>query len=107
MELYRIKKILAAFGVILSELRLDLPNQFAVKLAAHRFSEQCVNRCTALRRHFLLRFQSGISSVVAPARNTGVAAGVVCLFHHNDALASFSGRYYRRKTNITDTNNVS
>lgn len=107
MELYRIKKVFPAFGIVLSELLLDLLNQFAVKLAAHRFREQCVDRCTALRRHFLLRFQSGIGSVVAPARNTGVAAGVVCLFHHNDALAGFSGRYYRRKTNITDTNNVS
>ena len=43
MELYRIKKVFPAFGVILSELLLDLLNQFAVKLAAHRFREQCVN----------------------------------------------------------------
>ena len=105
MELYRIKKVFPAFGVVLSELLLDLLNQFAVKLAAHRFCEQCIDRCTALRRHFLLRFQSGISSVVAPARNTGVAAGVVRLFHHNDALAGFSGRYGCRKTSAPGANN--
>ena len=43
MELYRIKKVFPAFGIVLSELLLDLRNQFAVKLAAHRFREQCVN----------------------------------------------------------------
>ena len=43
MALYRIKKVFPAFGIVLSELLLDLLNQFAVKLAAHRFREQCVN----------------------------------------------------------------